>query len=349
MMNVSSGAEAMQGVARRPHGRWRWLALGLVVLAAGAFASLSIGARSTSAGETLAALGQFDPRQDGHLVVRELRLPRTLVAIMAGWALGIAGAVMQAMTRNPLAEPGLLGINAGAAVAVILGISLFHTSRVLDHAAFGAIGAGLAGVSVFALGRVRESGTSPIRLILAGAGLSVMLSSMTGVVILNGPLTSFDTFRTWSSGSIAGRGLDIAAMLAGFVVAGTAMAFGIASRLNAIALGEDLGRALGADLRATWIIACLSVMVLAGATTAAVGPIGFIGLVAPQLARMLAGTDHRWILPFSALLAAILLLVADIAGRIIAAPDEVAAGILASLLGGPFFIAVARRYRLSRL
>lgn len=348
-MNASAGSAGLQGVASRQHGRVRWVALGLLALAAGALASLAIGARSTSLTETVTALAAFDPREVGHLVVRELRLPRTLVAILAGWALGVAGAVMQAMTRNPLAEPGLLGTNAGAALAVVVGISLFRASGIFDQAIFGSIGAGLAGVAVFALGRVRESGTSPIRLILAGAGLSVMLSSMTGIVILNGSLTSFDAFRTWSSGSIEGRGLDVAAMLACFVVAGSAMAFGIASRLNAIALGEDLGRALGADIRTTWIMACLSVMLLAGSTTAAVGPIGFIGLVAPHLARMIAGPDYRWILPLSAVLAANLLLAADVVGRVIAAPDEVAAGILAALLGGPFFIAVARRYRLSRL
>ena len=273
---------------------------------------------------TLDALQAVDPHDDRHLVVRELRLPRTLVALLAGAALGVAGALMQALTRNPLAEPGLLGINAGAALAVIVGGALFDLASMGQYLGCAFLGAGLAGIAVFLLGQARETGTNPVRLVLAGAGLSVMLASLTGIIVLNAPPEVFDRFRHWAAGSLSGSGF-------------------------ALLLGQEIGQALGVDLRLTWLLACLAVMLLAGAATALAGPIAFVGLVAPHLARLLAGPDQRWILSFSALIAAGLLLGADILGRLLAAPAEIAAGIVALLLGGPAFIVLVRRFRLSRL
>ncbi|WP_025129730.1 iron ABC transporter permease [Pseudomonas sp. PH1b] len=327
---------------------WGLLA-GIALLVLLALLSLATGSRAIALDVTWQALAAPDLHNDQHLILRELRLPRTLVALLAGLALGVAGAVMQAVTRNPLAEPGLLGINAGAALAVISGVALLQLTSMAQYLWCAFFGAGLAGIVVFVLGQAHETGTNPVRLVLAGAGLSVMLGSLTGIIVLNSPPEVFDHFRHWASGSLAGSGFGLLHIPALAIGCGLAAALAIAARLNALALGHDLGRALGVNLRLTWLLACLAVMLLAGAATAVAGPIGFIGLVAPHLARMLVGPDYRWILPYSALLAAGLLLGADVLGRVLAAPEEIAAGIITLLLGGPCFIVLVRRFRLSRL
>lgn len=332
----------------RPRRRRWWLATGLAALAVLALASLAVGSRPIPPGTVLAALWNYDPGNDLHLVVRSLRVPRLATAVLAGAALGLAGAIMQAITRNPLAEPGLLGINAGAAVAVVIGVSLFGLTRPAHYVWFAALGAGLAGTAVFLLGRAHETGTNPVRLVLAGAGLSAVLLAATGIVALNAPPTAFDDFRHWMAGSVEGAGPEALAVLAVAVAGGFVAALSVVGGLNALALGQELGQALGAAPGRVWLLSCLAVMLLAGAATAAAGPIGFIGLVAPHLARLVCGPDHRWTLPGSALSAALLLLGADVVGRVVAAPAEVAAGIVAALLGGPFFIAVVRRFRVSQ-
>ncbi|GLU28476.1 ferric enterobactin transporter FepD [Brucella sp. NBRC 12950] len=341
-------SRGFSSISERQRRFWGLIA-GLVVLLLAVFASLVLGSRSISLADTVQALWLPDLQNNEHLIIRELRVPRTIIAILVGLALGVAGAVMQAVTRNPLAEPGLLGINAGAAVSVILGIVAFNLTSVSQYVWFAFVGAGLAGVAVFLLGQERRAGTNPVRLVLAGAGISVVLASVTGILIINAPTSVLDQFRHWSAGSVEGRGYDVIVVLAVSIAAGLIAAFSIAGRLNALALGKELGAALGVDVYRTWFLSCLSVMLLAGAATAGAGPIGFVGLVAPHLARIVVGPNYRWILPYSALFAAILLLGADIIGRVIAAPSEVAAGIISMLLGGPFFIFVVRRFRLSKL
>ena len=332
----------------RHHWRRWWLAIGIIALALLALASLAIGSRPIPPASVLAALRAYDPGNDLHLIVWELRVPRLVTAALAGAALGLAGAIMQAVTRNALAEPGLLGINAGAAVAVVLGVTLLGLTRPSHYVWLAILGAGLAGAAVFLLGRAHETGTNPIRLVLAGAGLSMVLIAITGIVILNAPPTTFDDFRHWAAGSVERAGYEAVAVLVVMVAAGLVVALSIVGGLNALALGQELGQALGAAPRRIWLLACLAVMLLAGAATAAAGPIGFVGLIAPHLARAMAGPDHRWILPCSALFAALLLLGADVVGRVVAAPSEVAAGIVVALIGGPFFITAVRRFRVSR-
>ncbi len=333
----------------RQRKRYRGLIGGVALLLLMSVLNLTLGSRSIDLAQVLDALRHYDRHNDLHLIVREMRVPRTLVAILAGLALGVAGAIMQAVTRNPLAEPGLLGINAGAALAVIIGAVAFHVVTPLAYVWFAFIGAGLAGIAVFIIGQAHSSGNNPVRLVLAGAGLSIMLTSITGIFILNAPTEVFDQFRHWASGSLERSGLEAAAVLAVAVSLGCTVALLIVSNLNILALGKDLGLALGASPRSTWLLACLAVMLLAGAATAGAGPIAFVGLVAPHIARLLVGPDYRWILPYSGLYAAILLLGADVLGRVVVAPSEIAAGIVALLLGGPFFIAVVRKYRLSQL
>lgn len=333
------------GRSRRGQG----LLAGLLLLAVAVVASLVVGSRSIGVAEVFEALTAYDRLDDQHLIVRELRVPRTLVAILAGVALGVSGAIMQAVTRNPLAEPGLLGINAGAGVGVIIGVAVLGLGSMSAYVWCAFVGAGLAGVAVFLLGRAQETGTNPVRLVLAGAGLSVMLASVTGLILLNAPLEVFDQFRHWASGSLEKSGFEAVGVLVVAVLLGGVTALGLVGSLNAMALGKDLGLALGVNVRLTWLLACLTVMLLAGAATAAAGPIGFVGLVAPHLARLLTGPDYRWIVPYSALFAGALLLTADVLGRVVAAPAEIAAGIVVLLIGGPFFIALVRTFRLSKL
>lgn len=332
---------------RRLRRGW-WFAAGSGALVLLALASLAIGSRPIPLATALDALRAYDPGNDLHLIVRELRVPRLITAVFAGAALGVAGAIMQAVTRNPLAEPGLLGINAGAAVAVVLGVTVFGLTRPVHYVWLAALGAGLAGSAVFLLGRAHETGTNPIRLVLAGAGLSIVLGAITGIVVINAPPTAFDDFRHWAAGSVEGASFEAVTVLAICVIAGLLVALSVVSGLNALALGQELGQALGAAPHRIWLAACLAVMLLAGAATATAGPIGFVGLIAPHLSRALLGADHRWILPGAGLAAAILLLGADLVGRVVAAPSEVAAGIVAALVGGPFFIMAVRRFRVSR-
>ncbi|RWR21485.1 iron ABC transporter permease [Sinirhodobacter populi] len=324
-------------------------AVALPVLAVLMAASLAIGSRPVPLAEVAQALIAYDPGNDLHLVVRTLRVPRSLLGVTAGAALGLAGAVMQAVTRNPLAEPGLLGVNAGAAVAVVLSASALGLTSMTDYMWFGILGAGFAGAAVFVLGRAHVSGTDPVRLVLAGAGLSVLLGAATAFVILNAGLDILDSFRAWSAGALEGRGMTVVQVMAIALIAGGGLSLMLAPDLNALALGHETGAALGMSPRRTWAFACAAVMVLCGVATAAAGPIGFVGLVAPHVARAISGPDNRLILPLSAIFGAAILLMADIIGRIIARPDEIAAGIVATLLGGPFFIYVVRRFRLARL
>ena len=322
---------------------------GLPVLVLLSLASLAIGSRAVPLPELWRAFTNFDPGNDLHLILRELRLPRTILALTAGAALGLAGGVMQAVTRNPLAEPGLLGVNSGAAMAVVLGASALGLTEVSQYVWFGFLGAGLAGVAVFILGRAHGAGTDPVRLVLAGAGLSVLLGAATGFVILNARLEVLDIFRNWGSGTLEGRGAGVALVMVLALVLGGGIALILARDLNALAMGVQMGEALGLRPGPVWALSCLSVMILAGAATACAGPIAFVGLVAPHLARALTGPDNRSLLPLAALFGAGILIAADILGRVVVPPSELAAGIVAAILGGPFFIHVTRRFRLAQL
>jgi ABC-type Fe3+-siderophore transport system, permease component len=322
----------------------------LVLLVAGCgVVSITVGTRAIPLSGIVQSLIAYDPSNDLHVIVWALRLPRAVLAVLAGACLGIAGGMMQAVTRNPLAEPGLLGINAGATVAVLLGVILFGLTRIDQYLWFGIAGAGVAGVAVFLLGRGHDAGVDPVRLILAGAGLSVMLGALSGLLLINAPANVYDDFRQWGAGSVEGRGGAVLIALSLSLVLGSAVAMAIAPALNALSMGSDVGRALGARPVLTWSLACLSIMLLAGGATAAVGPIGFIGLVAPHIARLFSGPDYRWILPYSALIAALLLQLADILGRLLVSPAEVAAGIVATVIGGPFFVAAVRRFKMVQL
>lgn len=323
--------------------------MGLVLLLLLSLASLTMGSRPIPVEDTWAALTRFDPTQNTHLLVRELRLPRTLLAVVVGATLGLAGALMQALTRNPLAEPGILGVNAGAAFAVAVGLTLFSATSPQQYMVFGFAGAAATSVVVHLLGRAHDAGTNPVRLVLAGAGLSVMLGAATSILLISGSEETYSSYANWATGSLQGRGYDVLPWVLGAAAVAIAAALPTARSLDSLSLGADLGRSLGVRLRSTWLVGTGAILLLAGAATAAAGPIAFLGLAAPHTARLIVGPEHRRLLPLAMLLGALLLLCADVLGRLVAAPDEIGAGVMSALVGAPFFIALARRRKPAQL
>jgi iron complex transport system permease protein len=323
------------------------LLFALVCLCACVLASLAIGSRSIPLAEVIDAFTDYDG-SDAHAIVRDLRVPRTELGLLIGAALGAAGALMQGTTRNPLAEPGILGINAGAAFAVVVAISYLGASSVTAYAAYALAGAGLTAVLVLTLGGSGSGGATPVRLALAGAVLTTLLVSLTSAVLVFDAET-LDQFRFWTVGSLAGRDAGVALSVLPVIAAGLAIALGVGRSLNALALGDDVARALGQRVGRARAIACLGFVLLAGGAVAAAGPIAFVGLVVPHIARGVAGADYRWIVPYSVVLGGILLLASDVIGRVIAWPSDLGVGIVTALLGAPFFIALVRRRRLVAL
>ena len=328
--------------------RFAWLLVAVAGLVLVVLASLAIGSRPIGVGTVLDAL--LDPRtaDDEHAVVRSLRVPRTVAGLLVGVALGLAGAVMQGVTRNPLADPGLLGVSAGASFALVLGISVLGITSAYGYVWFAFAGAAVAAVVVYSLGAIGRGGATPVKLALAGAAISSFLLSLTTAMLLMDQAT-LDEYRFWSVGSVAGRNPDLVAQLAPFVVAGTALALAAGPVLNSLALGDDVARSLGRRVGLARVVAAVAVVLLVGAATAMAGPIGFVGLTIPHVARAVAGPDYRWVLPWSMVLAPTLLLGADIIGRVVARPGELQVGIVTALLGAPFFVMLVRRRRLAEL
>lgn len=342
------GAVAERAYQQRAGRKILGLALMSGALVLLCIAGIVVGSRSISWETIWEAFTDFDPANSEHLLILQLRLPRVLLGVVVGLCLGVAGAVMQALSRNPLAEPGLLGVNAGAAAAIAAGIAFLGISNVLGYMWLGMVGAAIAGVFVYILGGVRK-GTNPVKLVLSGAALSVVLLALTQLILLNSVEQVYDRYRNWIVGSLAGRGFEVLAATGALGLVGLLLAFSVARSLDSTALGEDTARALGANPTKTWAIAGVSIIVLAGAATAAAGPITFLGLAAPHVARLLAGVNHRWVLPYSAMIAAVLMVLADVLGRLIAPPAEVSVGIMVALIGGPFFVFLVRRKRLIQL
>jgi iron complex transport system permease protein len=324
------------------------LVLAGVVLAGVVLASIAFGSKPMALSTVWDGLVAYDPAADDHLIIRTLRIPRTAMGLLVGAALGLAGAVMQGATRNPLADPGILGVEAGASLAVVVGIHSLAITTFTGYVWLAFVGAAVASVVVYVLGSLGRGGATPVKLALAGAALSALLGSLTTSILLL-DVATLDQFRFWVVGSLAGRDGDIAASVAPFLAVGALLALASARSLNTLALGDDVARSLGQRVGLARATSALAVIVLAGSATAAAGPIGFIGLTVPHVARSICGPDHRWLLPWSAVLAPTLLLSADVVGRLIARPGEVQVGILTAVLGAPFFVALVRRRKLAEL
>ncbi|MET7329445.1 iron ABC transporter permease [Nonomuraea sp. NPDC005650] len=329
-----------------------------LALAAGALVlfcllSLSLGARQIPPDQVLGALAGTVTDRDVLDVIWSVRVPRTLVGVLAGAALGLSGALMQALTRNPLADPGVLGVSAGAAFAVVVSIGVLGISALAGFVWFAFAGALVASVLVYALAGLGRDGTTPVKLALAGVAVTFLLSSVTSAFVLVDP-ESLSRYRFWSAGSLSGTGPDVLPQLLPFVLAGTALALACGPALNSLALGDDVARGLGRRVGLVRARAAAAVMLLTGAAVAAIGPVVFVGLVVPHLGRLVARrggseTDHRLLLPLAALLGPCLLIAADVVGRVLAPPIEVQAGLLVAFIGGPFFVVLARRRHLAEL
>ncbi|MFE2940078.1 FecCD family ABC transporter permease [Streptomyces sp. NPDC059255] len=322
------------------------VALGLLVAAV--WASLAFGSGDAATGDVLRALFDRDLSDKGQLIVLEERVPRTVAGLMTGAALGLAGAVMQGVARNPLADPGILGVNAGASVAVVTAIGLLGLGSPSDYIWFGLLGAFAATVLVYGVGSLGRDGATPVKLALAGAATTAILGSVTTAIMLTDRQV-FDRFRFWKVGSLAGRDATLLWQALPCIAVGVVLALALGPQLNALSLGDDLARALGQRVGAARLLSAATVMLLCGAATAVAGPIGFVGLVVPHAARMFTGPDYRWILPYSALLAPVLILVSDIVGRLIARPGEVQVGIVTAVVGAVPFVILVRRRRLVEL
>ncbi|WP_069167870.1 iron chelate uptake ABC transporter family permease subunit [Nocardia altamirensis] len=327
-----------------PHTRPRhwsgWLATVALLLVV-CLISLLVGTKAIPVVEVWSALLGSDGSPD-HVIVTDYRVPRTLLGLLAGIALGVAGCLMQGLTRNPLADPGLLGINAGAAFAITVAVAFFGVSEITTYVWFGFAGAAIVSLIVYRLGTAGRQGADPIRLTLAGIAVTAVLIGLTrGLILLNAK--AFESMREWDSGSLTGRGYDIIGGATPFIVAGVFAAIIAARSLNALALGDDLAHSLGAHVGRTRLLTAVALTLLCGTATAAIGPITFVGLAVPHIARWIVGPDQRWMVAYSLLLAPILVLGSDVLGRILLRPDEVPAGLVTAFLGAPVLIWLARR------
>jgi ABC-type Fe3+-siderophore transport system permease subunit len=324
------------------------LALLLVLVVVAALASIAVGTRSIGLGEVWRSLVDGDLSTDAAVIVRRLRVPRTALGLLVGLALGVAGALMQGHTRNPLGDPGLLGVTAGASLAVVLAIAWFGIGTPSGYVWFAFAGALVGTVLVYVIGSAGRGGPTPVTLALAGAALSALLYALVRAVLVSDQQT-LDSFRFWVVGALAGRGADVAWQVAPFIAIGLVLAIANASALNLLGLGEDVARGLGQRIWPARIVGLTAITLLCGAATAACGPIAFVGLVVPHAVRAVTGPDHRWLIPCSGLLGAALLLSADVLGRVVARPGELQVGIVLALVGAPFFIALVRRRRTASL
>ncbi|MFG2972890.1 FecCD family ABC transporter permease [Streptomyces sp. NPDC048331] len=318
----------------------------VLVLLAVMVVSLAVGARALTPAEVWRGLSAApDPDQrltEIRLIVRTVRVPRTVLALVAGVALGVGGALIQGYTRNPIADTGLLGVNSGASFAVVLVIALFGWADPFQYVWFAFLGAAVAGVVVFGLASIGRGAGNPLTLALAGQGVTVFLAAMTTAVALSDK-ASLNALRFWNAGSVAGVGFDIIGPVIAFIAVGLVLALITLPALNLLNLGDDVARGLGVNVVLSRTIGIAAITLLAGAATAACGPIAFLGLMVAHLARYLTGPDYRWLVPYAGLLGAIVLLVCDIAGRLLVRPGELDAGVVVALLGAPFFAALVWR------
>ena len=281
-------------------------------------------------------------------IVHDLRIPRTVLGIVVGVALGLSGALIQGLTRNPLADSQILGIESVAGLFVVSAIAFLHLSSLLTYVWFAFLGAAVAMALVYLVGATGRAVVSPVRMLLAGVAVGAVADGISFTVRLQNP-RAFDSMRFWDAGALDGRGLDAVWVVTPFIVAGAVLCLSVSRGLNAIALGDDLAVAMGGSVTRTRVMGLIAVTLLAGAATAAAGPIGFVGLMVPHAVRWFTGPDWRWICAYCVLAGPTLLLAADIVGRVVVAPAELPAGIVTAFIGAPVLIWLVRRSKASAL
>lgn len=303
--------------------------------------SLAFGARFVSPYEVIYSLFHSTDSSFNTLVVRE-RIPRTVFSIMAGASLGVSGTLMQAITRNPIADPSVLGVNTGASLFVVSGIAFFHINTSSEYIWFALAGAAITAIFVYGIGSLGTGGATPIKLALAGAATSAALSSLVSAIML--PRTDvMNAFRFWQVGSVSGATWEGITTVLPFLIVGTVIGIIAAPALNALALGDDIAIGLGVNTTLVRFFGAFAGVLLCGATTALAGPIGFIGLMVPHMIRLICGPNLRYIIPMSAVGGAILLTIADVIGRLLGSPSELEAGIVTAFIGAPILIFIATK------
>jgi iron complex transport system permease protein len=335
------------GVAATNARRLTGLLAVIAVLVLVVLLSIAVGSRDIPLPTVIDALFAYDDSND-HAIIQSLRLPRTVLGLLVGAALGIAGALIQALTRNPLADPGILGVNAGASFFVLIAVGYLGYTSLDAYIWFAFLGAIVTTVVVYLVGSAGRSGATPISLTLAGVAIGAILGGVSTALTLLNP-SAFDRMRHWGAGALSGGNYDAVVTVAPFVIVGLVLAGAVARPLNAVALGDDLAKALGANIFRVRVVVVVAVTLLAGGATAAAGPIGFVGLMVPHVARWIVGPDQRWIFAYTVVLAPVLLLVSDIMGRIIMRPGEIQVAIVTAFVGAPVLILLARRRKVSGL
>lgn len=307
-----------------------------------------VGASSIDPGTVLTAVIHFDPTNTQHLVIVEKRLPRTLIGLLVGIALGLAGTAAQGLTRNPIADPGILGVSFGASLFVVLGIALVGVTSLSGYVWFAFAGAAIASVLVYSVSSLGRDGATPMKLALVGSAVSAACGSLITAIVLSDTQV-LNSVRFWQVGAIAGRGYDVLWQMLPTFLVGAALALVLGRQLNGLALGDDVARGLGQRVGLTRVLGATAIVLLCGSATAAAGPIAFVGLAVPHIVRVFTGSDYRRVLLVSAIVGPIMLLACDILGRVIAPPGELEVGIVTAFVGAPFFIALVRRRKLPAL
>ena len=321
--------------------KWFGILIGLLLVMMLMVASVVYGLTSITWTTAWRAFTQFDG-SNAHIIIIENRVPRALIGAAVGASLAVAGALMQAITRNPLASPSILGVNAGASFVIVIAVTFFSVSSLTTFSWLAFLGAAFASILVYVLGSLGREGLTPMKLTLAGAAMAAMFSSLTqGMLVLNEK--ALEDVLFWLAGSIEGRSLAMLYSVLPYIGIGLIGALLISTKINTLVIGEDVAKGLGQRTLLVKAGAALFIVFLAGGSVAVAGPIGFIGIVVPHVARFFTGPDYRWVIPYSAILGAILLLSADIAARYVILPLEAPVGVLTAVIGTPFFIYIARR------
>ncbi|KON66977.1 iron ABC transporter [Peribacillus butanolivorans] len=321
--------------------KWMGIFITIILLLFLLCSSIVYGYTNTTWQMAIDAFTHFNGSNE-HIVIQSVRFPRALIASAVGASLAISGVLMQTLTKNPLASPDIFGVNAGAGLAVVTGVTIFGISNLQVFTWLSFIGAAIAAVSIYMIGSMGRGGLTPMKLTLAGAAMTAMVSSLTqGLLVSNEALLEQVLF--WLAGSVSGRSLDNLTAVFPYLAVGWVLALITSGKMNVLSMGEDVAKGLGLNIVFLKIVLGLVVILLAGGSVAVAGPIGFIGIVVPHLTRFIVGIDHRWLIPFAGLLGAVLLLTADIISRYILMPQEVPVGVMTAIIGTPFFIYIARK------
>ncbi|SIR30835.1 iron complex transport system permease protein [Peribacillus simplex] len=321
--------------------KWMGLFITILLLLFLLCSSIVYGYTDTTWKMAIDAFTHFNGTNE-HIVIQSVRLPRALIASAIGASLAISGVLMQTLTKNPLASPDIFGVNAGAGLAVVTGVTVFGISNLQVFTWLSFIGAAIAAISIYMIGSMGRGGLTPMKLTLAGAAMTAMVASLTqGLLVSNEAL--LDQVLFWLAGSVSGRSLDNLVAVLPYLIVGWGIALIMSGKMNVLSMGEDVAKGLGLNIVFLKLVLGLAIILLAGGSVAVAGPIGFIGIVVPHLTRSIVGIDHRWLIPFSGLFGAVLLIAADVMSRYILMPREVPVGVMTAIIGTPFFIYIARK------